>query len=165
MPKRPELQDDCSLDKPALWNYLTDEEKEVFSMLSAKHSKEISVRVLNDIGILTQLTRIVADKGVNIRAAAAWVEDENKGIVRLVTDDNLRAMDALRAHNYAPEEINSVEVLMQHSPGMLSSICDKIGSGGINIRYLYASAPVSAESCLLILSTDHNDRALVLLND
>ena len=134
-------------------------------MISAKHCKEISVRVLNDIGILAQLTRIVADKGVNIRAAAAWVEDENKGVVRLVTDDNLRAMDALRAHNYAPEEITSVEVLMHHSPGMLSSICDKIGSGGINIRYLYTSAPVSNETCLAVLAADDNERALVLLND
>jgi hypothetical protein len=134
-------------------------------MISAKHCKEVSVRVLNDIGILAQLTRIVADKGVNIRAAAAWVEDENKGVVRLVTDDNLRAVDALRAHNYAPEEINSVEVLTHHSPGMLSSICDKIGSGGINIHYLYASAPVSDETCLVVLATENNERALVLLND
>ena len=134
-------------------------------MISAKHCKEVSVRVLNDIGILAQLTRIVADKGVNIRAAAAWVEDENKGVVRLVTDDNLRAMDALRAHNYAPEEIDSIEVLMHHSPGMLSSICDKIGSGGINIKYLYASSPVSSETCLAVLATDNNERALVLLND
>jgi len=139
--------------------------KEVFEMVSAKHCKEISVRVLNDIGILAQLTRIVADKGVNIRAVAAWVEDENKGMVRLVTDDNLRAMEALRAHSYAPEEVASVEVLMHHSPGMLSSICDKIGSGGINIHYLYASAPVSDETCLGVLATDNNERALVLLND
>lgn len=134
-------------------------------MVSAKCCKEISIRVLNDIGILTQLTRIVADKGVNIRAAAAWVENENKGVVRLVTDDNLRAVDALRAHNYAPEEISSVEVLMHHSPGMLSSICDRIGSGGINIHYLYASAPVSEETCLVVLATDNNERALVLLSD
>ncbi len=134
-------------------------------MVSVKHCKEISVRVLNDIGILAQLTRIVADKGVNIRAAAAWVEDENKGVVRLVTDDNLRAVDALRAHNYAPEEISSVEVLMHHSPGMLGSICDRIGCGGINIHYLYASAPVSDETCLVVLGTDNNERALVLLNN
>lgn len=134
-------------------------------MVSAKQCKEISVRVLNDIGILAQLTRIVADKGVNIRAAAAWVEDENKGVIRLVTDDNLRAVDALRAHNYAPEEINSVEVIMHHSPGMLSSLCDKIGRGGINIHYLYASAPISDEICLAVLATDNDERALVLLND
>uniref|UniRef100_UPI00356578AD hypothetical protein n=1 Tax=Pontiella sp. TaxID=2837462 RepID=UPI00356578AD len=110
-------------------------------MITAKQCKEVSVRVFNDIGILAQLTGIVADKGVNIRAAAAWVEDGNKGVVRLVTDDNLRAMDALRAHNYAPEEIDSIEVPLHHSPGMLNSICEKIGRGSINIKYLYASAP------------------------
>ena len=134
-------------------------------MISAKRCKEISVRVLNDIGILAQLARIVADKGVNIRAVAAWVEDGNKGVVRLVTDDNLRAVDALRAHGYAPVEIDSIEVLMHHSPGMLGGICQKIGSGGINIHYLYASAPVSEEACLAVLSTDNNDRAIVLLNN
>lgn len=134
-------------------------------MITAKHCKEVSVRVLNDIGILAQLTKIVAEKGVNIRAAAAWVEDENKGVVRLVTDDNLRAVDALRAHNYAPEEVASVEVLMHHSPGMLTSVCEKIGSGGLNVHYLYASAPVSDDTCIAVLSTDDNERALVLLNN
>ncbi len=134
-------------------------------MISAKQCKEVSVRVLNDIGILAQLTRIVADKGVNIRAAAAWVEDDNKGVVRLVTDDNLRAIDALRVHNYSPIEIDSIEVQMHHTPGMLNSICSRIGNSGINIKYLYASGPVSEETCLAVLSTDNNERALVLLND
>jgi len=133
-------------------------------MITAKQGKEVSVRVLNDIGILAQLTKIVAEKGVNIRAVAAWVEDENKGVVRLVTDDNLRAMDALRAHNYAPEEVDSIEVLMHHSPGMINSVCEKIGGGGLNLHYLYASAPVSDETCIAMLSTDDNERALVLLN-
>lgn len=134
-------------------------------MITAKQCKELSVRVFNDIGILAQLTKIVADKGVNIRAAAAWVEEENKGVIRLVTDDNLRAVDALRAHNYNPEEIDSIEITMTHSPGMLSRICSVIGSGGIDIRYLYASAPLSDETCLVILATENNDRALVLLNE
>ena len=133
-------------------------------MITAKQGKEVSVRVLNDIGILAQLTKIVAEKGVNIRAVAAWVEDKNKGVVRLVTDDNLRAMDALRAHNYAPEEVDSIEVLMHHSPGMINSVCEKIGAGGLNLHYLYASAPVSDETCIAMLSTDDNERALVLLN-
>ena len=82
-------------------------------MISATHCKEVSVRVLNDIGILAQLTRIVADKGVNLRAAAAWVEDENKGIVRLVTDDNLRAMDALRAQAYQAEIESGARFVVQ----------------------------------------------------
>ena len=54
---------------------------------------------------------------------------------------------------------------MHHSPGMLASICKKIGDGGINIKYLYASAPVSDDGCLAVLSTANNEKALVLLNE
>ena len=139
--------------------------KGVVIMMGARHCKEVSLRVLNDIGIMAQLTKIVAQKGVNIRAAAAWVEDDRTGVIRLVTDDNLRAVDALREHSYSPEEVTSIEVECTHSPGMLSSVCERIGQGGINIKYLYASAHVSDEAALIILSTDDNDRALVLLNE
>ena len=134
-------------------------------MMTAKHGKEVSVRVFNDIGVLAQLTKIVAEKGINILAAAAWVEDEKNGIVHLVTDDNLRTVDALTEHSYAPEELASIAVDIDHKPGMLSSMCQKIGTAGINIRYLYVSAPINEDKCLLILSTDDNDRALVVLNE
>ena len=81
-------------------------------MITAKQGKAVSVQVLNDIGILGQITRIVADKGVNIRAVAAWAEDENRSVIRLITDDNVRAADALRDYKYSPKEINSIEVLL-----------------------------------------------------
>ena len=134
-------------------------------MMEATHCKEISVRVLNDTGVLAQLTRIVADKGVQIRAASAWAEDETKGTIRLVTDDNLRAGEALRAHNYIPTELDCIAVTMRHTPGMLSTLCQRIGNCGISIKYLYISAPVSDETCLAILSTENNNQALVLLNE
>jgi hypothetical protein len=134
-------------------------------MISARQCKEVSICVLNDIGILAHLTRIVAEKGVNIRAATAWVGDGNKRVFRLVTDDNLRTTDALRVHNYTPVEIDSIEVILHHSPGMLSRICERLEKSGINIHYLYVGAPVSNETCLAILSTDNDERARVLLND
>lgn len=134
-------------------------------MIKARHCKEVSVRVFNDVGILAQITKLIAEKGVNIRAMAVWVEEEHTGVIRLVTDDNLRAMDVLREHNYAPEEVDSVEVPLHHSPGMLSSLYETMGHGGLNIKYLYASAPISTETCLTVLSTDDNERALVLLNE
>ena len=134
-------------------------------MIVARQCKEVSVHVFNDIGILAQLTKLIAEKGVNIRAMAAWIEGEHEGVIRLVTDDNLRAMDVLRAHNYAPEEVDSIEMPLKHSPGMLSSLYETMGHGGLNIQYLYASSPVSNDTCLTVLSTDNNERALVLLNE
>lgn len=134
-------------------------------MITAKQCREISIQVLNDMGTLAQFTRIVADKGISIKAAATWAENEDRGFIRLVTDDNLRAMDALQDHGYFPKELSSIEVLMHHSAGMLSSICTKLDHAGVSVNYLYASAPVSDESCLVILSTDNNEHALVALNE
>jgi hypothetical protein len=133
-------------------------------MMTATHCKEVSLKVINDIGALSKITKIVAEKGVNILAAATWIEDSEKGIVHLVTDDNLRTVDTLKAHAYAPQEIAAIAVEIDHKPGMLHSLADKIAKDDIDIRYLYVSAPINEEKCLVILSTDNNDRALVSLN-
>jgi hypothetical protein len=134
-------------------------------MITAKQCKEVSIQVLNDIGILGQLSRIVADKGVNIRAAAAWAEDANRSVIRLITDDNVRASDALRDHRYSPKEVDSIEIQIHHSLGMLSTICSKLDEEDIGIEYLYTSTPPDEETSLVILSTSNNERALVALNE
>jgi len=133
-------------------------------MITAKHCKEVSVRVEDEVGALAKLTKMVAEKGINVLAAAAWIEGEKNAIIHLVTDDNLRVVDTLRAHGYETEEVASIIVELSHKPGMLSRVCEKVSMAGIGIRYLYVSGPINAETCLLVISTDNNDKALVALN-
>jgi uncharacterized protein with ACT and thioredoxin-like domain len=52
------------------------------------------VKVRNEIGVLNQMCKLIAEKGVNILAVHGTVEGEN-GIVRFVTNDNLQAVDGL----------------------------------------------------------------------
>ena len=132
--------------------------------LTASQNKEIVVKVRNDSGVLAQMTQIVAEKGVSILAAAAWVE-ESSGVIHLVTDDNLRAMDALREHRYAPQEKASLFVELPHKPGLISGVCGKLADGGINIKYLYMTAPISQDRCVMILDTEDNERAMVILDE
>ena len=51
--------------------------------------------------------------GLELRAVNA-VAVGGSSIVRLVTDDNLRAADVLREHHYAPEEASAVLVELPH---------------------------------------------------
>ena len=84
-------------------------------MLKVKLGKEVVVRVRNEIGLLAQISKLVAEKGINILAAAAWVEGPD-GVVHLVTDDNLRVTDALRHKGYNPREHDVVLVETAHKP-------------------------------------------------
>jgi hypothetical protein len=133
-------------------------------MLKAKPAKEIAVRVRNQVGVLAQISKLVADKGINILAASAWVEGDD-GVVHLVTDDNLRTADMLRAQKFSPTELDVVLVETPHKPGMLRRVTEKLAQNQIDIHYLYASATADQDKCLIVFASANNDRALVLLNE
>jgi hypothetical protein len=132
-------------------------------MLRAKPAKEVTVKVRNEIGVLAGMSRLIADKGINILAACAWVEGEN-GILHLVTGDNLRVVDALRSRSYNPHEAEVVLVESPHKPGLLKHLTEKLSQAGIDIHHLYASATEDQARCLIVLATANNDRAIVVLN-
>ena len=69
-------------------------------MLKARLGKEVVLRVENEVGVLDQIARTVAEKGVDVVAACAWVEGP-LAVVHLVTDDNRRVVDALRSTGWS----------------------------------------------------------------
>ena len=112
---------------------------------------------------MRDLAKIVAEKGVNLLAASSWVEGKD-GYIRLITDDNLRAKDALEEHKYAPEERDVILVTVGHKPGTLRSVLEELAENDLDIHHLYVTADINDASCLVVLSTANNDRAVVLIN-
>jgi len=131
-------------------------------MLNARIGKEVVVRVRNDIGVVAQMTKLIADKGINILAVNGWVEGPD-AVVRLVTNDNLRVMDALRHQHYNPHEKDVVLLEAGHKPGKLRHITEMLAKEGIDLRHLYASATENDDKCLIVFECADNDRAVVLL--
>ena len=133
-------------------------------MFAARQDKEVVVEVFNEIGVLHELAKIVAEKGVSVQAVDAHVEGEN-AVVRVMTDDNLRTVEALQANRYTPREEPVVVVDLDHKPGVLRHVTERLGKAGINIEHLYVTAALPDEKCLMVLSTSDNERAMVALNE
>ena len=131
--------------------------------MKARMGKEVTLRVHNEIGVLSQLAKLVADKGINILAVSAWVEGED-AVVRWITNDNLRVMDALREKHYNPRENGVVLTEVAHKPGMLRHITEKLAQKGIDLHHFYATAPDDQERVLIAFGSANNDQAIVLLN-
>ena len=131
-------------------------------MLRSKMAKEAIVRMNNRIGVLAQVTRSIADKGINIDAIIATVEGAD-AIIRLVTGDHQRTIDTL--HDQQLEVLEAKVVLVQaaHRPGLLRYITEKLAKENIDLFYLYATA-VDADNCLVVLSSTNNDWAAMILN-
>ncbi len=131
--------------------------------MNATLGKEIGIRVANKIGVLRDVAKVVAEKGVNIRALQGMVDDSH-AMLRLVTDDNLRATEALRTRHYHPYEETVVEMEVPNRPGILESIATKLAMDGIDIYHVYATAGSGETTCRVILSCSDNERAVMSMN-
>lgn len=132
-------------------------------MLKARQGKEIILRTANEIGALAAFSKIVAERGVNILAMSAWVEDA-EAVIRLVTDDTLRTMDVLRDNGYDPQERDVVLLDAAHKPGILRHLTETLSKENIDLSHLFASATLDQDTCLVVLNSSDNERAIVLLN-
>ena len=132
-------------------------------MLKARLGKEVVVRIENEVGVLDQIARTVAEKGVDILASSAWVEGA-VAVIHLVTDDNLRVVEALRSRNYDPRESDVVLTEVPHKPGMLRHVTERLARGSVDMHHLYATTTPGQVESLVVLATANNDHAVVLLN-
>ncbi len=127
----------------------------------AQLGKEVVVTVLNKIGILADMSRILADHGINIEAVAGYSKD-NEATIMLVSDDNLRASDALKKQNYkSVKESEVVIVELENKPGALKNVTLKLASKNIDIKYIYGTTCSCAGPAKIVLSTSDNEKALV----
>ena len=133
-------------------------------MQSVIHGKEIVLRVKNDIGILGEVCRLIAERGISVKAVAGSVVD-SVCTLRLVTDDNLRACDILHEHAYNPVEESVVLMDVPHTPGMLKKLSSRLGAEAVDIRRLYASTSDKDADCLIVLHTTNDAKALVALSE
>ncbi|MDD5730269.1 MAG: ACT domain-containing protein [Candidatus Omnitrophica bacterium] len=128
----------------------------------ARLCKEIVVTVLNKIGVLADISKVLAEHGVNVEAVAGY-SLENKAMIMLVAEDNLRAVEALKKSGYKSiREREAVLVELENKPGALKTITTKLALKEIDINQIYGTT--CSEECpsTIILSTSDNEKALVV---
>ncbi len=130
-------------------------------MIKATMGKEIVFKTINDIGVISGVSKSLAQRGISMSAMSAWVEGAY-GIIHLVTDDNLRALDCLKKQ-FQLRENGVILVELPHKVGMLKRVTDKLKAEGIDIHHLYATALPDHGKSLVVFSTANNDRALLAL--
>jgi hypothetical protein len=132
-------------------------------MIEVKHGKEVVLTTENKAGLLFDISKLLAEKGISI---LGFIGAASRGecLIRLVTDDTLRTIDALTDKGYEAREETAILLEVPHKPGMLKRVTEVLASEKIDIRYVYATALDQHERCLLVLHTDNDDHALPKLN-
>jgi len=98
--------------------------------------KQISVMLENIPGKLAEVSKILANEKINIRALTA-AETTDFAIVRLIVSDTKKAVEALRKSKFAVSESEMLAVQMKDEPGSLAKVAESFQKNRINVEYLY----------------------------
>lgn len=98
--------------------------------------RQISVMLENIPGKLAEVSRILANEKINIRALNA-AETTDFAILRLIVNDTKKAVDALRKNRFAVSESDMIAIQMKDEPGSLAKLAESFHKNNINVEYLY----------------------------
>jgi hypothetical protein len=125
---------------------------------------QISVFLENKSGRLAEVTRVLANNGINIRALSL-VETIDYGVLRLIVDKPAPAKQVLSAAGFTVTETPVIAVGMPDRPGALADIVEMLTRKDINVEYCYAFVGKSGENAVVIFRIDAVDAALKALQE
>ncbi|MBN1548848.1 MAG: hypothetical protein JW902_19515 [Syntrophaceae bacterium] len=130
-------------------------------------AKQISITVINKIGVLDTMARYLAERGINIEAIAGYeIPGSDHARIMLVVDDTRRTIEALIVRDFGSIEEEDVLVLeLDNKPGALKTITSLLTYKAINIKYIYTTTSHDTWYVKVILSTSDNTKAFVTLRE
>lgn len=124
--------------------------------------EQISVFLENRAGRLAEVSAILAEAGVNIRALSL-ADTSDFGVLRLIVDNNEKARETLKNAGFTVGKTNVVAVEVEDRPGGLHKILDVLFKSGINVEYMYAFVQQSGSNAVMIFRFDQTEKAMNVL--
>ena len=99
--------------------------------------KQISVFLENKPGALCDLTGVLAEHGIDMRAFSL-AEASDFGIARIIVDDIYKTTTVLRDKGFVHSVSPVLAVALTDTPGGLNEILKSLSAENINVEYMYA---------------------------
>ncbi len=124
--------------------------------------QQISVFLENKTGRLSEVTTILAEADVNIRALAL-ADTSDFGVLRLIVDKIDHANAVLKENGFTVGKTQVVAAKVDDRPGGLNRILDILKTESINVEYMYAYVSHTGKDAVMIFRFDNNDAAIKVL--
>ena len=125
---------------------------------------QITVFLENKSGKLAELTKLLADNNIDIRAISI-AETAEYGLARLIVDDASKASAILlqQGDMISMTPVWAVEVPDQ--PGGLSGVLTALANANVNVEYMYSLFTHRDGCAYMVMRVDDEPRFLSTLGD
>ena len=123
--------------------------------------EQLSIFLENKVGRLAEVTTILAQASINIKALSL-ADTSEFGILRLIVDKSEEAQATLKEKSITVGRTSVVAVGVPHTPGGLDNILQILEKRGVNVEYMYGFPYQSAEA-IIIFRFDRTELAVEVL--
>ena len=99
--------------------------------------KQISVFLENRPGQLAEITGLLYDNGINLRALNI-AETKDYGVLRIITDHTTLTIEKLKEYGYIASLSDVIGAAVPDEPGGLFRLLKTIAEEGIDVGYMYS---------------------------
>lgn len=124
--------------------------------------EQISIFIENKSGRLAEVTSVLGQHNINIRALSL-ADTSDFGILRLIVDKTDLAKDTLKQNGFTVNKTEVVAVEVPDQPGGLSKILKVLDDAKVNVEYMYAFFERSAGNAVIIFRFDETENAIQVL--
>ena len=126
------------------------------------HINQISVFLENRTGQLAEVTKLLSDHQINLRAISI-AESADYGILRIIVDDAAKASHILLEAGNLIKMNPIVVVAVDDQPAGLSELLSLLSEGKIDIEYMYALFTHQAGKAYMVFRTEDEAALIDLL--
>ncbi|MCR5485610.1 MAG: ACT domain-containing protein [Clostridiales bacterium] len=120
--------------------------------------KQISVFVENRAGRLAEITGLLADNSIDIRALSI-ADTTDYGILRLIVNDPDAALKALKEGGHTVSATEVLGIKIPDVPGGFSKAIAILSDKGISVEYAYAFITPKVGNAYVIIRVEDNEAA------
>jgi hypothetical protein len=126
--------------------------------------KQISIFLENRKGRLAEVTRIMTESKINMRALSL-ADTADFGVLRIIVDDQERCLRVLRENDFIAQETDVIAVEVPDEPGGLHGILSLFDQNDVNIEYMYAFVEKKMDRAAVIFKIDDYEKAGEVLKE
>lgn len=121
--------------------------------------KQISVFLENKPGTLNEMTKVLTDHNVDLRALSL-AEASDFGIARFIVGDVLDTVNILKEAGYVSSLTSVVVAEIPDEPGALNKVLQIFTEHSINVEYMYAFLGSKAGKAYMIFRVEDSMKAM-----
>ncbi|MBR4099679.1 MAG: acetolactate synthase [Clostridia bacterium] len=123
---------------------------------------QITVFLENKAGALLNVTKILSDNKVDLRAINI-AETADYGLLRMITADNALAEKVLKAESLIFTETPVLAIAIDDKPGALSEVLEILANESIDVHYMYSIFGHQNGKAYMIMQVEDAEKATDIL--